>query len=307
MQRDAMDRLGLRQLLLEPEMLEAVAARRPPGRRRCVGLGRVIPERVARDGAGGRARRSPTSSRSGCVADDACRPSPARSTARPAPAARGAATSTGTARSRANLKHYQPEHRTIVPERLVGYARRRTAVERRHRPLHRPVRARWPSRSSTPASSARCSRRCGRSRRRLVVFDTAVVDLTDELDDPVDVLFGVQLGGGTDINQALALLPGAHRAARRHDPRADQRPLRGRHRRGDAAPGRGDRRLRRQMIALLALSDDGAPVLRRTSTPRRSPRSASRPSRARPTCSPTSWRPRSSSATSPRGPPPTTS
>ena len=37
---------------------------------------------------------------------------------------------------------------------------------------------------------------------RLVVFDTAVVDLTDELDDPVDVLFGVQLGGGTDINQA---------------------------------------------------------------------------------------------------------
>src|SRR5829696_7313969 len=35
---------------------------------------------------------------------------------------------------------------------------------------------------------------------RLVVFDTAVVDL----DDPVDVLFGTQLGGGTDINRALA-------------------------------------------------------------------------------------------------------
>ena len=31
-----------------------------------------------------------------------------------------------------------------------------------------------------------------------------MVDLTEELDDPVDVLFGVQLGGGTDINQALA-------------------------------------------------------------------------------------------------------
>ncbi len=39
---------------------------------------------------------------------------------------------------------------------------------------------------------------------RLVVFDTAVLDLTDDLQDPVDVLFGVQLGGGTDINQALA-------------------------------------------------------------------------------------------------------
>ncbi|CAM5356296.1 hypothetical protein SALBM135S_10144 [Streptomyces alboniger] len=39
---------------------------------------------------------------------------------------------------------------------------------------------------------------------RLVVFDTNVVDLTDQLDDPVDVLFGTQLGGGTDINRALA-------------------------------------------------------------------------------------------------------
>ena len=39
---------------------------------------------------------------------------------------------------------------------------------------------------------------------RMVVFDTAVVDLTEDLKDPVDLLFGVQLGGGTDINRALA-------------------------------------------------------------------------------------------------------
>ncbi len=39
---------------------------------------------------------------------------------------------------------------------------------------------------------------------KLVVFDTAVLDLTEDLEDPVEVLFGVQLGGGTDINQALA-------------------------------------------------------------------------------------------------------
>ena len=45
-------------------------------------------------------------------------------------------------------------------------------------------------------------------KTRLVVFDTAIVDLTDELDDPVDVLFGVQLGGGTDINGALAYCQG---------------------------------------------------------------------------------------------------
>jgi len=37
----------------------------------------------------------------------------------------------------------------------------------------------------------------------LVVFDTEVVDLTELLQDPVDVLFGAQLGGGTDINRAV--------------------------------------------------------------------------------------------------------
>jgi hypothetical protein len=39
---------------------------------------------------------------------------------------------------------------------------------------------------------------------RLVCFDTAILDLTAQLADPVEVLFGVQLGGGTDINAALA-------------------------------------------------------------------------------------------------------
>jgi hypothetical protein len=39
---------------------------------------------------------------------------------------------------------------------------------------------------------------------RVVAFDTSVVDLTEELSDPVDVLFGIQLGGGTDIDRALA-------------------------------------------------------------------------------------------------------
>jgi hypothetical protein len=40
-------------------------------------------------------------------------------------------------------------------------------------------------------------------KTKMVVFDTAVTDLTEELTDPVELLFGVQLGGGTDINLAL--------------------------------------------------------------------------------------------------------
>jgi VWA domain-containing protein len=41
-------------------------------------------------------------------------------------------------------------------------------------------------------------------RTQIIAFDTAVVDLTESLQDPVELLFGVQLGGGTDINAALA-------------------------------------------------------------------------------------------------------
>ena len=40
-------------------------------------------------------------------------------------------------------------------------------------------------------------------KTHIVVFDTAVVDLSDELQDPVELLFGTQLGGGTDINKAV--------------------------------------------------------------------------------------------------------
>jgi len=38
---------------------------------------------------------------------------------------------------------------------------------------------------------------------RLVAFDTSITDLTPVLHDPVDVMFGVQLGGGTDIAEAV--------------------------------------------------------------------------------------------------------
>ncbi|MDA2668829.1 MULTISPECIES: VWA domain-containing protein [Bacillus] len=40
-------------------------------------------------------------------------------------------------------------------------------------------------------------------KTNLFIFDTAVVDLTDRIDDPVETLMSVQLGGGTYIAQAL--------------------------------------------------------------------------------------------------------
>jgi Mg-chelatase subunit ChlD len=103
----------------------------------------------------------------------------------------------------ANLKHYLPEHRTVVPERLVGFGRSSRVVAK---DVVVAI-----DQSGSMAESVVYAAVFGavlagmRSvRTSLVAFDTAVVDLTEKLDDPVDVLFGCQLGGGTDINGALA-------------------------------------------------------------------------------------------------------
>ncbi|MEU5426603.1 VWA domain-containing protein [Streptomyces olivoreticuli] len=104
---------------------------------------------------------------------------------------------------RANLKNYLPAHRTVVPERLVGHGRAARSVRKEV--------ILCIDQSGSMAASVVHAAVFGAvlaSMRsldtRLVVFDTAVVDLTDQLADPVEVLFGTQLGGGTDINRALA-------------------------------------------------------------------------------------------------------
>src|SRR5882724_4715247 len=103
---------------------------------------------------------------------------------------------------KANLRHYQAEHKTIIPETRIGYGRKRNSL----RDLILCV-----DQSGSMASSVVYAGVFGAVlaslpalSTRMVVFDTAVVDLTDELNDPVDLLFGVQLGGGTDINLALS-------------------------------------------------------------------------------------------------------
>jgi Mg-chelatase subunit ChlD len=104
-----------------------------------------------------------------------------------------------------NLRHYQPEHRTVVPETLVGHTRHaKTRAELDHVIL-------CVDQSGSMATSvvyasifAAVMASIPGLSTKLICFDTAIVDLTDQLADPVEVLFGVQLGGGTDINAALA-------------------------------------------------------------------------------------------------------
>ncbi|UWZ86832.1 VWA domain-containing protein [Occallatibacter riparius] len=105
----------------------------------------------------------------------------------------------------ANLRHYQREHATVVPETLIGHQRRTHSRTNLHRIML------CVDQSGSMASSvvyasifAAVLASVPGIETQLICFDTSVVDLTEQLSDPVEVLFGVQLGGGTDINSALA-------------------------------------------------------------------------------------------------------
>ncbi len=201
-QKDAFQRLGLKQMLLEPEFL-AVLEADVNLVADLVSLRSAIPDK-AKDSAREVIRK--------VVAQLI-----ERLERKTAEAIRGALDrSKRTRRPRfadidwprtidANLRHYQTEHKAIVPERLIGFQRQ----QRRLVDLDEIMLC--VDQSGSMATSvvyasifAAVLASLPVVKTRLVCFDTAIVDLTDELEDPVDVLFGVQLGGGTDINLAVA-------------------------------------------------------------------------------------------------------
>jgi Mg-chelatase subunit ChlD len=199
MQKDALEHLGLRQMLLQPEMLQAVE----PDIHlvaTLISLKSVIPPET-RETARQVVR---------AVVDEVHR----RLASRLMQAVRGSLNR--TVRSRrprlsevdwhrtilANLKNYVPSEETIVAERLIGYGRRASS-------LHDIILC--VDQSGSMAQSvvyagifAAVLASIRAVSTRMVAFDTAVVDLSEQLKDPVDLLFGTQLGGGTDINRALA-------------------------------------------------------------------------------------------------------
>jgi Mg-chelatase subunit ChlD len=256
MQKDAIERLGLTRLLLEPEMLDAIE---PDVHLvgTLLSLSRVIPEQ-ARESARAVVR---------AVTRDLERRLAQRTRSAVTGALNRASRTSRPKRPadidwdrtiRANLRNYQPAHRTIVPERLIGYARRQQAVARDVIICL--------DQSGSMASSVVYAgvfgavlASIGSLRTSVVAFDTAVADLTGLLSDPVDVLFGTQLGGGTDINRAVAycqqlitrpastifiLVSDLYEGGNRDEMLRRIADMR--------AAGT-------QVIALLALSDDGAP------------------------------------------------
>ena len=204
MQKDALDRLKLNQLLLEPEMLEAIE---PDVHlvANLLALRGVIPART-KETARLVVRK---------VVDELMRrlQEPLRS------AVSGALNRAERNRRprfaeidwprtiRANLRHYQADYHTIIPETRIGFGRKR---QRTQREVILCI-----DQSGSMAASVVYSSICGAVmaslpavKTHLVVFDTNVADLTEHLDDPVELLFGTQLGGGTDINRAVGYCQG---------------------------------------------------------------------------------------------------
>jgi len=100
-----------------------------------------------------------------------------------------------------NLKHYQPSLKAIIPEQLRGYGRQSRQL---NEVMLLVDQSGSMATSVVYAGILGCIMASLRSlKTRMIVFDTSVVDLTDHLSDPVDLLFATQLGGGTDINRAL--------------------------------------------------------------------------------------------------------
>lgn len=254
MQKDAIDRLGMQRLLLEPEMLQAVE----PDIHlvaTLMSLSGVIPQK-----AKATARQ---------IVQRVVRDLQRRLDAPMRQAVAGALKrSTRTRRPRhneidwnrtirANLKHYQAEYQTIVPETRIGYGRKRNEL----RTIIVCI-----DQSGSMGPSVVYSGVFGAVlasipalRTHVVAFDTSVADLTEKMSDPVDVLMGVQLGGGTDINRALAYCQGL--ITRPHDTIIvlitdlyeggnNEEMLK----RAAAIAGAGVR-----MVTLLALADSGAP------------------------------------------------
>lgn len=102
---------------------------------------------------------------------------------------------------RRNLKHYQPTHQTIVPHDLIGHGKKGQSLKQVVLLVDQSGSMASSVVYASVVAAVMASVRA--IKTHLVVFDTEVVDLTPVLEDPVEVLFGTQLGGGTDIHKAV--------------------------------------------------------------------------------------------------------
>lgn len=203
MQKDAMERLGLQQMLLEPEMLRSV---QPDVHlvATLLSLNRLMPSKTKETAR--QVVRTVVEQLERKLANP-MRQAVSGSLNRASRNNRPRHNEIDWLRTiRANLRHYQADYQTIIPERRIGFARKTQSL----RDIVLCIDQSGSMAPSVVYASvfAAVMATIKAVSTQVVVFDTAVVDLTPLLADPVDVLFGTQLGGGTDIDRALAYCQG---------------------------------------------------------------------------------------------------
>lgn len=104
-----------------------------------------------------------------------------------------------------NLKHFNRELNTIVPEHFYFFDRTSTTAANKWTVILDIDQSGSMGESVIYSSIVSCILASMSSlSTRIVAFDTNIIDLTEKSDDPVDLLFGFQLGGGTNIDQSVA-------------------------------------------------------------------------------------------------------
>lgn len=104
-----------------------------------------------------------------------------------------------------NLKNYNPSLKTIIPERFYFFDRSAITAANKHMVIVDIDQSGSMGVSVIYSSIMSCILASMSSiKTRIVAFDTEIVDLTEKTDDPIDLLFGIQLGGGTNINKSVA-------------------------------------------------------------------------------------------------------
>lgn len=203
-QNDAIERKGLRQLLLEPELLEGLEpdinlastllmlkdqipkkskeSARQFIRKIVEQINRLLEQDIRRAVMAALNRRAHSPLPSAAAIDFPCT-------------------------IRRNLRHYNPELGAIIPERVWFFDR--SSRTNRWNIILDIDQSGSMGQSIFYSSVMACILASMTSvQTHVVAFDTQIMDLTPLCEDPVDLLFGFQMGGGTDIAKSLAYCQG---------------------------------------------------------------------------------------------------
>ncbi|KAF3885655.1 MULTISPECIES: VWA domain-containing protein [Nostocales] len=104
---------------------------------------------------------------------------------------------------RRNLQHYDPKTKRLYIQKPYFFSRIRRHVERWQIIILVDESGSMLDSVIHAAVTAAIFFGLKQVRTHLCLFDTSVVDVTEECSDPVETIMKVQLGGGTDIGQAL--------------------------------------------------------------------------------------------------------